>query len=381
MITNTGNSLEFVERLRVALDLLNRLVWNSHRLGVSRDGEWPESEFFAALITQGFRGLDQRAKEALAGLDKGGPYRVRFECARHNQQTMEPLTGADLGVVLTVVVNGQQSSRRGFLVQLKKASLVSAGKRRTTAFSDLHHISGKTVFGRDMHQAQRMLLFTNAAVYWLAVPPGAESDKAFFDRYTESTSLARRSEYRATTMIAPHNAAQGPLMPFAWWPWIDHPDFDHFLHRWERWFGQSFPSSAKDIAAQYKAQEEERLLRSLRADAAAASKGLYGIRSRIPVLSVLAESVLALRQSKNANALSQVYSQSVPLTEFLLADVIADGFGDDDADFLDAILQNRPNSFIREVIREVAGQHDVSDEAPIAREILHINLHAGQREQ
>lgn len=377
MITGEGNSFEFVERLHGTFGLLNRLVWNSHRLGLSRDGEWPESEFFAALINQGFGGLDSKTREALSALDRGGPYRLRFECKRHNQQIMEPLTGADLGVVVTVLLNGKQTSRRGFLVQLKKASLTSTGKKRAVEFTDLHHFSGKAAFGRELHQAERMLLFSDAAVYWLAVPPGADSDKAFFDHYIESSSLAHHRANRPSPMIASHSSAQGagvsPLTLFGWLPLIDHPEFDFFLHRYERWLGTSLPSSAKDIAAQYASQEGERLLRNLRADATAASQRLYGMRSRVPVLCAHAESVLALR-SQNTKALSQVYDQSVPLTEFLLADVVANGFGDDDTDFLEAIMNNRPNSFIQEVVAEIAGRRDIPEQAPIASATLHVDL-------
>ena len=106
MTTKLTGSIEFIGQLRRALDVCNRLVWNSHRVGIEKDSEWPESEFFAALINQGFRGTDPLARAAFDDLAHGSPDRIQIECARHNSQAMEPLTGADLGVVTTLSING-----------------------------------------------------------------------------------------------------------------------------------------------------------------------------------------------------------------------------------------------------------------------------------
>lgn len=93
------SSFGFVESIRRTCDLLMRLVWNSHKLGLERDQEWPEAEFFSVLVNQGFAGLDPRAKKAFGSLNAADPFRLKVQCVRHNPQAMEPLTGADLGVV------------------------------------------------------------------------------------------------------------------------------------------------------------------------------------------------------------------------------------------------------------------------------------------
>ena len=126
--------------------------------------------------------------------------------------------------------------------------------------------------------------------------------------------------------------------------------------------------------AQHASQEGERLIRELRAEALAASRRLYGIRSRLPILCTTAESILSLHQTSNARSMKQVYEQSIPLAEFLLADVVANEFGDDNPDFIDAILNNRPNSFIRQIVNESNLSRALSDDASIARQTVAIDL-------
>lgn len=371
---STKTSLGFIQKLRDTMDLLGRLVWESHALGLRRDGEWPESEFFAALINQGFGKLDKRAKAALDELEEARPYRVKFECARHHQQTMEPITGADLGVAVSVVVNGTLVSRRGLLVQLKKATIDVA--KKTVQFDDLHHESGKRIFGRKMHQAERMLLFTNAAVYWLAVPPGAEADDQFFQKYVQSTNFARRRDLRSSVNADSSGLAADGDSPFAPWgslPWVTLPEFDYLLERWQDFIGHRFGPTTKSLLDQYRQREGERLLRSLRSDAATEPRRLYGMRSLIPILCSHAESVLALRQRKT-RSLSDLCGVSVSLPEFILGDVVADGFGDDNAELVNAILTNRPNDFIRDVARSSSADPDANPQVPVVKEAVQVQI-------
>jgi hypothetical protein len=376
---STDTSLHFAEALRETLDLLGRIVWDSHQLGIHRDGEWPESEFFASLVNQGFGGLDPRAHAALAALALPGSYRISFECVRHNQQKMEPITGADLGVVVTVLVNGQGHSRRGFLVQLKKGTK-REGKKAASGvqFDDLHHESGAKFFGRELHQAERMLLFTSSAVYWLAVPPGADSDKKFFDKYVVSTNLATRRTRRASAAEYPNMGGEvvSPLVGrWALLPWmdLDPGEFDYMLRRWERFVGRPLGLSAQAMGDEHRLHEGERLIRMLRADAAAESRRLYGMKSLTPVMAAHAESVLALRPHK-VRALSEVYDHAVSLPEFILGDVVADGFGDDNADFVEAILENKPNEFIWRIVRSCAPTTDGDDQAVVAKDVVKVEI-------
>ena len=47
-----NTSREFVYMLRSLLDLTGRIVWESHKTGLAKDKEWPESEFFSTMVMQ-----------------------------------------------------------------------------------------------------------------------------------------------------------------------------------------------------------------------------------------------------------------------------------------------------------------------------------------
>ena len=371
MTMESQSSFSFVESIRRACDLLARLVWESHKLGLERDQEWPEEHFFSALINQGFGRLDPRAKNAFQALEAAGTFRLSVQCGRHNPGAMEPLTGADLGVLATVTVNGKEVARRGFLVQLKKAS-VQAGKIPRASLERLHHLSGHSWWKQELHQAERMLKFTNAAVYWIAVPPGAEADQEFFKLYLESANFAARRRLGEVLSDDPARAYQA-VLPEAWLlSGLGHPEFDFLLHRLERWTGVS----SSKMASYFADSEADRLYRNLRLDAAAAARRLYGLRSLVPVMAIDAESILGLYQAGKRRALADLYPSCVSLSEFLLTHVIAHGFGDDDPDLMDALLKNRPNASIRAVAADLL-REKLPENMPLARETMTISITAG----
>ena len=368
----------FVAKLRAVLEEVTSLVAKSHRIGLAIDNEWPESEFFSALITQGFRGEHPRTRRLLTELSKFGPFEFRIESVRHNQQKMEPLTGADLAVAITFAIDGADFARRGFLVQLKKAKL--GAKKFSFAVESLHHKSGASVFGTNLHQAERMLIFTQAAVYWVAVPPNAVHDKSLMQHYLSATSLAARRK-RRTESATMHAPPQGDGY-LSTWPIlsIDHPEFDRFLHRWEHYVGSHSGQSIKDAAKQKQELQKENILRDLRSDAAAESRRSFGMGSLLSVLAIHADSILALSNTSTTD-IAQLYGHSVSLPEFFLGDVIADSFGDDNSELTEAILQNKPNDYVLDTIRSRAPDLSPNRDAPIARDALSIRVAMKTRPQ
>ena len=365
-------SLQFAANLRDAIAEIARIVWDSHLLGLQRDGEWPEAEFFAAIVNQGFGGLHPRSRTLMDKLAEPGTYRLAFNCSRHNQQAFESITGADLAVVVSLDIGGLKAARRGFLVQLKRASLNP--KKDSIEFAGLHHESGTKIFGQDLHQAERMLLFTDSAVFWLAVPPNAESDANFFKNYVAKTSLAASSA-RRTTLAAESSASSvdTSLPPWAWFPWVDLPEFEFMLHRWERFLGRPLPHSAQSLVAHHRVQEGDRLLRALRADAAAEATRFHGMRSLMSVVVLNAESVLGLRSTKSTS-LTEVFEHAVALPEFILGNLVADAFGDDNPELIDAISKNRPNDYIFSVLRPFNADARLLSQAPLASATIDIKF-------
>jgi len=63
----------------------------------------------------------------------------------------------------------------------------------------------------------------------------------------------------------------------------------------------------------------------------------------------------------------------VALPELILGDVVADGFGDDNPEFVEAVLNNKPNAFILNVLRRFNDPDD-SSRASIAKKILRMDI-------
>jgi hypothetical protein len=99
------------------------------------------------------------------------------------------------------------------------------------------------------------------------------------------------------------------------------------------------------------------------------------MRSRTPVLVSHAESVLGWG-TENVTDLKSVFVPSVSLPEFLLGDVLSDGFGDDDEELIDALLKPRPNEFLKRIASEFLRQdalQAVQDQQP-TRAVVRLSV-------
>jgi hypothetical protein len=352
-------------------EVLCQLVWSSFQRGLKYDDEWPEEHFFKTLVDDGFRGGHPRAQKVLDRLRSNGRFSLEFDLVRHNPVSMEPLTGADLAVLVELRADKKTVSRRMFLVQLKKAVHVSNGVVR---FPELHHHSGKKWYKQPLHQAERMLFFTQCSVFWLAVPPTATADQSFFRQYNSRTNfreLSRRRRIDVPATSASSGFGQFPMVPFG------HPrffkDWDFFFHEF---VGRSISQAqVRQWFEQSQQEERDRAVRMLWADLAHESQKLHGMRSRTPVLVSHAESVLGWG-AENVTDLKSAFGPSVSLPEFLLGDVLSDGFGDDDEELIDALLKPRPNDFLKRIASEFLHPEFlevVGDQQP-TRAVVRLNV-------
>jgi len=366
------SSLEFAAAVKSFSEVLCQLVWASFQRGLKYDDEWPEEHFFKTLVDDGFRGGNPRAQTLYGRLHSTGRFSLEFDVVRHNPSAMEPLTGSDMAILVELRVDKKTVSRRVFLVQLKKAVHVSNGVVR---FPELHHLSGKRWYKRPLHQAERMLFFTQCSVFWLAVPPDASADQSFFRRYNSRTNFGELSRRRRHTDVpagsAPSGIGQYPMVPFS------HP---RFVKEWHYLFHEFFGRSVSEGQVrqwfeQQQQEERDRAIRMLWADLAHESQKLHGMRSRTPVLVSHAESVLGWG-TENVTDLKSVFVPSVSLPEFLLGDVLSDGFGDDDEELIDALLKPRPNEFLKRIASEFLRQdalEAVQDQQP-TRAVVRLSV-------
>lgn len=340
---------QFADRLRNFLEASVRLVSESYHNTIE-DG-WSEDEATSALITHGLRGQHPTTRALAKQLKEAKPYSFEIKSVRHQSSSMEPITGADVGVVVHLSINGTTESKRVFLAQIKKATL----EKDSLQFEHLHHTSGKGRYGKPLSQAARMLYFTPSAVYWLAVPPILADDRAFFQHYASTTSFGIRSQQRGlATSGSPAvggSTAASSLLPAVsgvpeferyshlfhdYWHYRVHI-LDHDRRQVEREFKEAIESATTDL-----------LTRHLHANLLNECHRVHGMVNRLPVIVTHAEAVLSLAPEER-NDLSALFQTSTSLPEFIMGDVLVDSFGDTNPELIDALTNPKPNDFVRDV--------------------------------
>lgn len=359
---NRNTSLGFVSDLRRLLEVSTGIVWDSEEISRSDLGDWPEEAFFNALIVEGLLGRSSQTKEIRSRLRNGNPFSIDFDYTVHSHQTMEPLTGADLAIVVSISIDGETVHRKLILVQLKRAK-ISNGR---VCFPELHYKSGSSYYGEDIHQAQKMLLFSPASVYWLCVPSHTLTDNIFLKTYSEFHNLAQRSQHRDTGSLLLSVPTPWPSLftftvleqPSVFLEFVDeYYPFYYFLKRYLRKVSQDpervIEKWIEEWSEKYKMEQRVNLLRSLQHDARLEAWRAGNLCSRFSVIVVHATSVLALAADGRTD-LKTIIGMSTSLPQFILGNVISDGFGDDDQNVLESLTKKTPDEYIRSKVQTYA---------------------------
>lgn len=370
-----GLSLQFVSNVRRYLEASLDVVWESQCTARQALGSWKESNFSDALILHGLCGRDTRTGKLLTTLGGRGAYSLEVSFTPHSQQVMEPITGADFAVLVKVLVDGDPYQEKVFLVQLKCGAVVDG----SAGYPDLHHYGGnraEALFGSKLHQAERMLFFTPASVYWLSVPTGLHEDADFYTHYARASSFSTRALERGSQRSGSSDRSSTAQFPMPWFAFPMHDDprlmdvweeiLDH-SYFWRRYWHEMFPGSPrtylKASVEEARAIRKDAALRALRQDASAESRCSRPGSLRYSVAALHAESVLALSNSK-ATDLASVFGHSVSLPEFILGTVVADGFGDENEEVIQALTSERPTEFMVRRIRHLTGRTVDAAEPP-----------------
>ena len=313
----------------------------------------------------------------MSQLRHGDPYSADFQYTIHPQQSMEPLTGADLAVDVNITIDRQLVYRKLFLVQLKLAKITNQGLH----VPELHYKSGEKFFGKDIHQAQKMLLFSPSSVYWICVPSSSIEDQAFLQKYARSCNLAQRSnriENNTLSLAQNQWDSHWPLgmlnQPSLFFEILDElPSFHYYYRRILKELGRSPKNLIEDRLERHKAEQKANLLRSLQYDARQEAWRTGNLGSRYSVLVVHATSVLALA-IKGQTDLESIIDLSTSLPDFILGGVISDGFGDDNPSVLQSMTQRKSDIYIRTKIDAFARERVDIDGTIPARAIMKLKL-------
>src|SRR6266404_5241787 len=151
-------STKFVLQLKSYFDAIPQNVWSDFERNLQPNRKWDEDSILRTSILRD--GFD--ASKRLRDANDNPVYNLSVKIEDYGGTKQETLTGADLALIVRLEVNETLLTQRVVLVQLKRAYFQN-GK---TMFPTLHHKSGAKYYGQDFHQAQKMLFFTTAPVYW-----------------------------------------------------------------------------------------------------------------------------------------------------------------------------------------------------------------------
>lgn len=375
---------QFARQLNRFFSTISGLIRSSQRTRQQHSEDWPEYALLETLVSRGLRGDDPRTKDLRYQLQDGVPYSFSVDSTIHHSSKTEPLTGADIALVVDLQVDGTTVTRRLVLVQLKR----SAESGRCVSFPHIHHHSGSQYFGANIHQAQRMLLFTDYSVYWLSVTPDALTDSSFASAYLRnaaqdtsrhSTPLAvplTLDYYRRTPYLRTQELRQLLEEMPAWddRDWARHWSMTHAPSRRQE-VPQPVPSDWR------RAQREwimELLLADLKNVLLLEATSSAGLRQTLPLAVCHAETVLA-HSAMNTTIAGDLLGATIPFPQFLLVDVLAKGFGDDDPDLIDAMMSPTPTDYVKRRVRDYCDIRLGADAGPPVRSVVRVKVDGSSR--
>lgn len=352
-------AIRFATGLKRYFANISKNVWQDFELNLLADRTWGEDEILrASILKNGFDG----GKKILNDINANNPvYNIKVETKDYGGKPDETITGADLAIVFEIQINKKPLSRRLMLVQLKRAYFKKGTKKGGTSFNELHHLSGQDIYGVEFHQAQRMLFFTNHAVYWLAMTSGILGDKDSYELYYKTSTLKEAlassevplslrtglGEFDNEFTLLPSRIVLNGLAS------LSPQEMEELAYYWNRRYGDVFPYLARKHFSEV--QKELTYFRenlpyyyyqSLKDTIQYLSKQQVGMTDRLAALVCHAETVFGLSFSKD-QSFQAVYPTSIPFTEFMLRSITGEEFGEQDEELINAVLKNDVSGYFR----------------------------------
>lgn len=372
-----NTSFEFASDLRRLIEASADIVWDSEERSRAHLGDWPEASFADTLLVHGLLGGHPRTQKICSRLSNSTPFSANLDYSVHPQQSMEPLTGADLAVTVNIAVDREIVQRKLVLVQLKRATI----KKGEVCFPKLHYKSGKRQYGEDIHQAQKMLLFSPSSVYWLCVPSYALNDSAFLNAYSKSHNIAIRRQPEAISSFTGSTETLNQFLAFGGLnsPSVllelidDYPPLHYFYRHYLRKRSKNPTHIIEEWYERRMAEQKVNLLRSLKYDTKLEAWRSNNLGNRFSVVVVHALSVLSLA-SEGRTDLKSIIEMSTPLPQFILGDIVSDGFGDDNPSVLESMTKRAPDEYMLSKVQTYAKSKIDGDGSIPARSVMQFNV-------
>jgi hypothetical protein len=360
-------STKFVSHLKSYFDSVPSNVWYDFETNLLPDRTWDEDSILRTSIL--LNGLDRAA--LLREANHNPIYKLEIKSFDYGGKGAETITGADLAIVFQLELNKHLVASRLCLVQLKRAFF----ENRKTQFPKLHHKSGKEHYGKDFHQAQKMLFFSTTPVYWFATTSALMEDAASLQAYSNNSNLFAVSS-RSALVSEPNPASDLSIDPLystlhsavvesasslspsdleEYCKYLDHyPPF----HRIWRRIGRN--PNGHDLKSRLVHLQQNLPYHSwqlLRARLLQYSSANYGMPQRAGLIVCNAEDVYLLSHEKR-DSFTDLYAKSIPFSEFMMRNVLCDDFGDSNKELIDAILKRDVKGYFHERVQRIAGRFD-----------------------
>jgi hypothetical protein len=374
-VTHMDYATRFVTHLKSYFDHVPSNVWYDFERNLHPDRTWDEDSILRTSILR--NGLDQTA--LLRQANDNPIYELEVKSFDYGGKPDETITGADLAIVFRLELNKSLVARRLCLVQLKRASFEDG----RTVFPALHHKSGKNYYGEDFHQAQKMLFFSTTPVYWIATTSALMEDAASLKAYSDASNLSVTSS-GGTPISEPdpsfgvgsdplHSTLHSAVLQSA--SFLSAGDVEEYLEylypyspvqRVWRHIGKV--PSGHELKSNLKHFQDNLPYHSwklLRSRLRQYSSENYGMPQRIGLFVCNAEDVYLLSHDKR-RAFTDLYTKSIPFTEFMMRHVLCDDFGDSNEDLMNAILERNVKGYFRDQVQKIADRFDFRVPADIA---------------
>ena len=122
-----------------------------------------------------------------------------------------------------------------------------------------------------------------------------------------------------------------------------------------------------------KMEQRANLLRSLQHDARLEAWRAGNLSTRFSVIVVHATSVLALA-AEGRTDLKAIIDMSTLFPQFIIGNVISDGFGDDDPDVLESLTKRTPDEYMLSKVQTYARRRTEIEGTIPARAIMEVRI-------
>lgn len=346
------------EMIKKYIDRIALSVWYDFSKSKRQGKTWNEDEILrSSIIEKGF----EQTKPLIELNSKNPVYKIYADTKDIGGKDEETLTGADLVLIFTTKIRGKDYSKKLLLIQLKR--IYDKG-----IFKELHHESGVKYYNRNIHQAQKMLLFSCNSFYALATNDDIINDKEILDGYFKLNLNAQNNDF--IEYLHPEIKEDYSLFYkldknnqiFAFLPYlrigINHLE-EKDKQKYIKYYEENIPFL---------------YLQALKKRLHAIANNQKNIIERCGLLTLHAERVWYQFLNNKQNSLVSLLPECKPFSSLVLENLIDLNEAKEDLELISAFEKNDRSKIIERIKNYYHGKLDDEEELPIAKRLVEIKI-------